>query len=149
MYRIGNAHLYCDYHDLGGLDDVDVNSSTVLKFYHIEIHNSLYYCDKYKRATFTNNHTVLYQDPDDKFAVVCYYLELNSDDGSSKVVAVVKQLNTSFRQGSIIVHHLHEVISEGSVVRIPVEWIKEKCVFIKLDSMIYVAKIYNHHKLTL
>ena len=48
-----DAHLYSDYHDLDGLDhdDIDVNPSTVQKFYCIEIHNSFYYCNKYKRAT--------------------------------------------------------------------------------------------------
>ena len=152
MYRIGSAHLYPNYCDLDGLDDVGVNPSTVLKFYRIEIYNSLYYCSEYKRATKTNNHTVIYQDLDSskKVAVVCYYLELNNDDGSCIVVAVIKPLNTTaFKQGPITVHHLYEVLSEGSVVCIPVEWIKEKCIFMELDRSTYVAKIYNHHKLTL
>ena len=67
LYCIGSAPLYSDYHDLDGRDhdDIDVNPSTVQKFYRIEIHNSFYYCNKYKRATTTNNHTVLYQDQDE------------------------------------------------------------------------------------
>ena len=72
-WRIGNCHP-CPSLDFDTVCDVN----TVMKFYRIEIRNSLYYSKEYKHSSKSNNNTVTFETlvNKDNFAVIKFFVEL-------------------------------------------------------------------------
>ena len=139
IWRIGNCCLYWLLTH-GSLDvDVGFTPVNVVKFWRLEKQKSLYYSKEYTRTSKINNYTILYdQDGTEKFGFIKYFLELQRITNNTSeffVIAIIDELCTApFVRGSVIIPHLHTIVSIQQSDIIPVANIRLKCILIDIPG---------------
>ena len=132
LWRVGIGDPFPDI-DCAGLEFTPINA---VKFYRIDLRNSLYYCTEYKRASKTNNYCIIYENPDttehDSFAIIDYFVEVEHPSTHNLLtLAVVRHLNTCvFTVNDHPIPHILNVSSQQTKY-IPIQSIKSKCILIE------------------
>ena len=80
MWRVGSSTtLTLEYFQALSID-TGIVPDTVIKFWRLELHNSLFYSKEYTCTTKSNNYTVVYDDGDKSYGVIQFFLELSHRD---------------------------------------------------------------------
>ena len=138
MWRVGTSTILSleQYHTLN--IDTGFVPDVVIKFWRLELHNSLFYSKEYARTTKTNNYTVLYDsDGVEGFGVIKFFLELSCRDVSRpQVLAIIDKLITApYVCGDVLVPHLRVVVAQHQSF-VSASCLKMKCILIDVDDTV-------------
>jgi hypothetical protein len=141
LWRVGIGDPFPEF-DYTGLEFTPINT---IKFYRVDLRNSLYYCREYKRTSKTNNYCVVYESLDtteESFAIIDYFVEVEHPSTHNLLtLAVVQHLNTCvFTVSDQPIPHMLNVSSQ-QIRYIPIQSING------LGNDI-VCKIFNNYNLS-
>lgn len=122
--------------------DLIAHGATVPVFKRAQIRATTYFSQNYERVQKRNGYAVLYRLPEDEkaqYGLVLFYVLIGSC-----FLAVIRNLQHGINNTRGFLPRNITVVTKGNLQAIPIDYIKEKCVFIEVNDLpMYILRFPN------